>query len=71
MEYILIPTLFYLPVFATVHLCPIAGMAVSTGYLAYHYWTRRISKSIKKSPTIPFELDTLEVRWDAMEIIRD
>ena len=66
MEYILIPTLFYLPVIATVHICPVAGMIVSTGYLAYHYWTRRI-----KPPPPPFDIDTLEVRWDAMEIIKD
>ena len=65
MEYILNPTLFYLPVFATVHICPVAGIAVSTGYLAYHYWTRRITKP-------PMDIDTLEVtRWDAMEVIKD
>ena len=63
MEYILIPTLFYLPVIATVHICPAAGIFVSTGYLVYHYWTRRIP---------PMDIDTVEVtRWDPMEIIKD
>ena len=68
MEYILIPTLFYLPVIATIHICPAAGILVSTGYLAYHYWTRRITEEIFP----PMDIDTVEVtRWDPMEVIKD
>ena len=69
-EYVL-SVLFYLPVAATHYVNPLAGVAVSSGFLAYHFWTRRIQKEIAKS-FAPMDIDTLEMhRWDPMQVVKD
>ena len=68
--------LFYLPVAATYYVHPVAGLAVSTGYMVYHFWTHRIQNEVQdRKPAIqPVDIDELEVVaawWDPMNVIKD
>ena len=68
MQYVL-PVLFYLPVVATVYVHPVAGAAVSTFYVVYHFWTRRIQNAVKQNL---MDIDTLEItRWVPMEVMKE
>ena len=54
---------------ATVYVHPVAGAAVSTVYLVYHFWTRRIQNAVKQKR---MDIDTLEItKWDPMEIMKE
>ena len=65
--------LFYLPVAATYYVHPVAGLAVSTGYLVYHFWTHRIQNEVqdRKSTFDSMDLDSLIMYSDPMNIIKD
>ena len=73
MQYVL-SVLFYLPVAATHYVNPLAGVAVSSGFLAYHFWTRRVQKEVVKF-YMPMDIDNLEMSpvtvWDSMEVVKD
>ena len=64
--------LFYLPVAATYYVHPVAGVAVSTGYLVYHFWTHRIQEEVQVRKSTYLDIDSVEItRWDPMNIIKD
>ena len=62
-------SLFFLPVAATYYVHPLAGLAVSSGYLAYHLYTRRVQRAVLGG--VPMDIDTLEITpWDPMEVVK-
>ena len=64
--------LFYLPVAATYYVHPVAGLAISTGYLVYHFWTHRIQNEVqdRKTTSDSMDIDTLIMSTDPMDLIK-
>ena len=60
--------LFYLPVAATHYVHPVAGLAISTGYLVYHFWTHRIQNEVQDRKST-LDIDTLIMSTDPMDLI--
>ena len=62
--------LFYLPVAATYYVHPVAGLAVSTGYLVYHFWTHRIQNEVHRKST-DLDIDSLIMSSDPMDLVKE
>ena len=58
---------------ATYYVHPVAGVAVSTGYMVYHFWTHRIQNEVQdRKPAESMDIDELEVTWwDPMNVIKE
>ena len=63
--------LFYLPVAATYYVHPVAGLAVSTGYLVYHFWTHRIQIEVEDRKSTDLDIDALIMSSDPMDLVKD
>ena len=64
--------LFYLPVAATYYVHPVAGLAISTGYLVYHFWTHRIQNEVQDRKSFDsMDIDSLIMYSDPMNVIKD